>query len=348
MNASKINIKLVHFISWLCYLTIVTVFLSDTSGFKFAFYRAFQLVLLQAILFYINTLVLMPRMMEKHKYVSYFSSITILVILSIGTLYLLNFHVKPFGEFMLQGVGKRPDLPQNIVFSRTIMRNFSSISAIILLSIVYRMFSQKISREKQEAALRNENLLSEMKFLKSQVNPHFLFNSLNNIYTLVLLKQDKAPAMLMKLSEMLRYMLYECNDERVPLEKEIIYINNYIGLQQLKTEQQQNISTDFGRLDHIISIPPLLLIPFIENSFKHSKIEDVKTGWVSISLDCSAKQIDLKIANSIPSIAVVKDKTRGIGLENIKRRLELLYPKKHELQINETQQEFSVRLIINI
>ncbi len=348
MGPSKINIKIVHIVSWLSYLIIFTIFLSDLSGLKFAFYRASQMVLIQAVLFYLNSLVLMPRLLEKRKYVFYFSSLAILVILAVGVLYTLTFHIKPFGEILPKGLGKRMEPQYSITFSRGIMRYFSSIMAIVLLSIVYRMFSQKILREKQEAALRNENLLSEMKFLKSQVNPHFLFNSLNNIYTLVLIKHDKAPVMLMKLSEMLRYMLYECNDELVPLEKEIIYINNYIGLQQLKTEQQQNITTDFNGLNHTISIPPLLLIPFIENSFKHGKIEDVKSGWVSIKLICSDKHIDFQVTNSIPSISVAKDKTRGIGLENVKRRLELHYPEKYKLDIAETKQEFSVRLIINI
>jgi len=348
MNDSKIDTKLVHFIIWLCYLTIFTVSLSDTTGINVAFFRASQLVLLQAILFYFNIFILMPRMLEKHKYVIYFSSLITIVIILLGILYLLNPQMKPFGGFVPQGIGKRADFPQKIMLSRAIMRNVSSLSAIILLSIVYRLFSQKIAKEKQEATLQNENLLSEMKFLKSQVNPHFLFNALNNIYTLVLLKHDKAPAMLMKLSEMLRYMLYECNDERVPLNKEISYINNYIELQQLKTEGQQNIKIDIFGMDHNILIPPLLLIPFIENSFKHSKIEDTETGWVSISLDCSEKQIDFKISNSIPSIVLVKDKTSGIGLENAKRRLELLYPQEYKLQINETPQEFSVRLTINL
>jgi len=347
MNNTKINGKLVHFISWICYLTIFTVFLSDMSGFEIAFYKASQTVLLQAMLFYFNTLVLMPRLMEKRKYIAYFSSLVVLSIVAVGLLYLLNFHIKPFGDIMPQGTGKRVGPQFSIPLSRGIMRYFSSIIAIILLSIVYRMFSQKISKEKQEAALRNENLLSEMKFLKSQVNPHFLFNSLNNIYTLVLLKHDKAPAMLMKLSEMLRYMLYECNDQWVSLEKEINYINNYIELQQLKTEDTQHIKTDFKKPKHPILIPPLLLIPFIENSFKHSKIEETEIGWVTMKLDFSHKHIHFTITNSIPAIPVSKDKTGGIGLENVRRRLELLYPGKHKLEINETRKVFSVMLDIN-
>jgi LytS/YehU family sensor histidine kinase len=117
------------------------------------------------------------------------------------------------------------------LFVRIFVRYIPAALAVVLLSIVFRLFSQKIAKEKQEIVIQNEQLLSEMKFLKSQVNPHFLFNALNNIYTLVHLKHENAPTMLIKLSDMLRYMLYECNDEWVNLEKEVAYINNYIELQ---------------------------------------------------------------------------------------------------------------------
>ncbi len=360
MNMHYINIKIVHFISWSCYLILLTVFFSGMFKFEFAFYRALQMVILHAILFYLNTLVLMPRLMEKRKYVLYFSSIVVLIIVAVGALFLLNSYIKPFGDIVPQVRGlqqiNNPGLmgspgekgqASSALLTRGVLRNLSSTIAIILFSIVYRMFYQKISEENREAAIRNEHLLSETKFLKSQVNPHFLFNAINNIYTLVHLKQDRAPSMLMKLSEMLRYMLYECNEELVPLEKEISYIKNYIELQQLKTEQHQNIVFNFNEADNASLIPPLLLIPLIENSFKHSRIEDTTTGWVAMHLTSSDKQIHFKIANSNPSLPMAKDGTGGIGLENVRKRLELLYPCKYELTIENTQQEFSVILNIN-
>lgn len=359
MGSSYINIKTIHVISWGCYLILLTIFFSSIFNLNIAFHRALEMVVLHAMLFYLNTLVLMPKLMEKRKYALYFLSLAVLVIASIGILYFLNFHIKPFGGIMPEGRSFRqviqPDLIGNprakeqmssVIIIRNVMRNFSSIVTIILLSIVYRIFFQKISEEKREAALRNEHLLSEMKFLKSQVNPHFLFNALNNIYTLVHLKKDQAPAMLIKLSEMLRYMLYECNDEWVPLEKEITYINNYIELQQLKTEKPQCIVINFDGADNETLIPPLLLIPFIENSFKHSRIEDIKKGWVAMHLDSSDKHIHFSITNNIPSLPMTKDESNGIGLENVRRRLELLYPDKYELKIDESQQEFSVILKI--
>ena len=301
----------------------------------------------------------MPHLMEKRKYILYFFAVVGLMLLFAGILYIIDFHIKPFGDSMIKGRGVsrilNPDVensfagnPQHgsMIIWRSTMRSLSSIFAVVLISIVSRMFFQKISDDKNEAALENENLLSEMKFLKSQVNPHFLFNALNNIYTLVLLKKDAAPAMLMKLSEMLRYMLYECNDDLVPLHKEISYINNYIELQQLKTEHPQNITTDFSNAAGEIRIPPLLLIPFIENSFKHSRIVDANAGWITMHLSSTDEDIQFAISNSIPLVPIAKDKTKGIGLENVKRRLELLYPGNYDLKITETETEFTVNLNI--
>ena len=359
MRGSYINIKTIHVLGWTCYLTLLTISLSSVSSPDVAFYRALQTVALHAVLFYLNSRFLMPKLIDKDKYIFYFSSLVLLVIAAAGILYLLNVHIKPFGDVMPAGKGFRsginPDFidhpngriqSDSVIFTRSVMRNFSSVVAILLLSIVYRMFSQKLAKEKREAALHHEHLLSEMKFLKSQVNPHFLFNALNNIYALVHLKNDRAPAMLMKLSDMLRYMLYECNDEKVTLEKEITYITNYIEMQQLKTEQEQNIVTHFDEVDNTALIPPLLLIPFIENSFKHSRIEDVKTGWVSMHLHSSDKNTLFRISNNIPEVPIVKDETGGIGLENVRRRLELLYPDKYELKIDENSKEFTVTLNI--
>ncbi len=236
---------------------------------------------------------------------------------------------------------------ESIKLMRQFIKYFWSILAVTFFSIVYKMIIDKNIKEKRDIKLKNEYLLTEMKFLKSQINPHFLFNSLNNIYALVSIKDVKAPDMLMKLSEMLRYMLYECNDDFVPLEKEIHYIKNYIELQHLKTEKRQNINTNFNTNGNSINIPPLLLIPFIENSFKHSRIENINKGMVTMQLDISDRSIYFKIVNSMPGTKVSNDKTGGIGLENVKRRLELLYKNNYKLDINKTEKEFIVELNID-
>jgi len=353
-----VNIKTIHITGWICYLAILLVSYTSISNVNFAIYQSGQTIILHSFLFYINFLILMPKLMEKNKYVFYFLSLILLLLVIISLFYLFNIHIKPFGELMPSGRGLRPGSKTELmsyskrligdnpikIFVRIFVRYIPSAIAVILLSIVFRLFSQKIAKEKQEIVIQNEQLLSEMKFLKSQVNPHFLFNALNNIYTLVHLKHKHAPTMLMKLSDMLRYMLYECNDEWVNLEKEIAYINNYIELQQLKTEKSQNIRVNFNEIQNTTLIPPLLLIPFIENSFKHSRIEDTNFGWVSINLNVNENHIQFQISNSKPTTSTIKDETGGIGLENVKRRLELLYPNKYELIIEDTDQEFIVSL----
>jgi LytS/YehU family sensor histidine kinase len=152
--------------------------------------------------------------------------------------------------------------------------------------------------------------------------------------------------MILKLSDILRYNLYDGIQDMVPLEKEIRYIENYISFQKLKDEKIININIDFTDVDESIMITPLILIPFIENSFKHSKIEDVSKGWIDIILKSDKEKIVFTVINSIPESDFRKDGSRGIGLENVKRRLELIYPDKHELHISEIENQFSVNLTI--
>jgi two-component system, LytTR family, sensor kinase len=360
MNNAYINSKNLHIIAWVFYFFLLTASFSGVSGIELALYRATQTVIIYSFLFYTNTLVLMPKLFEKSRYFLYFVFLFFLVFFTVWIIYSLNIHFNPFGDMISIGRGfgsdPNPDFSgrlggkeanPSIMITRSIMRNFSSVLAIVLLSIVLRMFSQKLAKEKREAALSHEHLLSEMKFLKSQVNPHFLFNALNNIYALVHLKHDNASAMLIKLSNMLRYMLYECNDELVPLQREIDYITNYIELQQLKTERPQNIKFVFDEVDTNVLIPPLLLVPLVENSFKHSSIEDVLLGWVDINLSTTADHIKFSIFNSLPATSIVKDETGGIGLENVRKRLCLLFLDEHNLIINSTANEFQASLKIN-
>ena len=224
----------------------------------------------------------------------------------------------------------------------------ASFLAILFISTTYWLTIQSRKRKQAETQLKNEHLDSELKFLKSQVNPHFLFNALNNIYSLSYTGSTKAPTMIMKLSEMMRYVLYESNEEKVSLEKEITYINHFIDFQKLKIEGSPNITLEVDNVDSSILLEPMLFIPFIENSFKHSKIEDTKESWIKIKISTQQQEIRFNISNSIARHGTNKDNTGGIGLENVRKRLQLLYPDRHELKITQDEQEFSISLIILI
>lgn len=219
-----------------------------------------------------------------------------------------------------------------------------------------RLRNVEINRQKEEIAqqarqlkteLTNQNAVSEMGLLKSQINPHFLFNTLNNIYSLVYQKSEDAPSAVMKLSELMRYMVYETNSDKVALEKEINYLKSFIELQLLRLRNKDfaefNIEGNiYGR-----TIAPMLLIPFVENAFKHGNKKSPNPGIV-INLAIEDKSIRFDVTNYFQNGAVNKDEIGGIGIENVKRRLELIHPDSHVLNITQTENQYETHLEITL
>ncbi|MBB4079827.1 sensor histidine kinase YesM [Lewinella aquimaris] len=202
------------------------------------------------------------------------------------------------------------------------------------------------NRKKQE--VENETMQSELRFLKSQINPHFLFNTLNSLYALTLKKSDKAPDIVIKLSEMMRYMLYECNEPQVPLRKEINYLRNYLDLERLRQREGIDITLEVKGQVVDQQIAPLLLIPFLENSFKHGINAAIRGGFVHAVLQVEQKSIHFELENTkgnvLPRSPDAARPSGGIGLVNVRRRLELLYPNRHQLEITETPSTYAVHL----
>ncbi|NJO86866.1 MAG: histidine kinase [Lewinella sp.] len=206
------------------------------------------------------------------------------------------------------------------------------------------------NRETQELA--HQTTQSELRFLKSQINPHFLFNTLNSLYALTLKKSDAAPDIVIKLSEMMRYMLYECNEKQVPLVKEISYIRNYLDLEKLR--QQKDVVVDFVVIGDVgqQQIAPLMFMNFLENSFKHGINTGLHAGFVHISLAVEGQKVTFMAENSkgsvIPRSPDVARPSGGIGLANVRRRLELLYPKHYTLDIQESPNSYKVLLTLEL
>lgn len=208
------------------------------------------------------------------------------------------------------------------------------------------------NKEKQINRLEREKLDAELQALRAQLDPHFLFNSLNNVYSLALDADEKVPTYLLRLSDNLRYMLYECQAREVPLEKELEYIQNYLELQRLKVGPEVRIDLEVkGKLDNK-QVAPLLFIPFIENSFKHGLRGPVKAARIDILLDCGEDSLFFRISNTISTARSDSGnqlpKVGGIGLENVRKRLELLYPGQHQLQIRPESDRFEVQLKLNL
>jgi len=196
-----------------------------------------------------------------------------------------------------------------------------------------------------EEQLKTQKLEAELRFLKAQVNPHFLFNTLNNIYSLSVTKSDSAPDMILKLSDMMSFMLYDCQGESVDLSQEIDYLQNYLALQQLKKSGQLNVSLEIQGDPNGIRLTPMLFIPFFENAFKHGNIDDVQNGYLTSSFQIENDKIEFKITNSLSS-KVREYEQGGVGLANVRKRMELLYPNAHELTMKNTGSEFIVDFTI--
>ncbi len=221
-----------------------------------------------------------------------------------------------------------------------------SIAYILATFVETFLFAQK--KEEEIIVNKNESLQTELKLLKSQINPHFLFNSLNNIYALSAIDSEKTQQSISYLSDMLRYVLYECEQESVPLKKEITYIENYMKLFSLKSSKKYPFETDFKVINENIEVAPMLFIPFMENALKHSNIEKMADTFIRIKIEADTDGIQFEIENSKSESPKVTDDVGGIGIENVKKRLAILYPNRHELLINETSQAFKVNLNIDL
>ncbi len=209
----------------------------------------------------------------------------------------------------------------------------------VLISFVFKavdelLIRQQITQEKQAA---------ELAFLKSQINPHFLFNTLNNIYSLVYKKSDAAPDAVLKLSDMMRYMLYESNEEKVDLTREIKYLQNFVALQKLRYHGPQFIRFDIMGQVEGLQIAPLLLIAFVENAFKHGDVSDAEFPLCMVIM-VNQQNLHLEVRNR--KSRQNKDEEGGIGLQNVKRRLDLLYKDRYSLDIEDTPEHYRCELNI--
>ncbi len=303
------------------------------------------------VVVWVNMETLLPRLyFGRHHPLVYISAGLVLVV---GVTLLLDWDAAPWNEFFRRG-SEQPGASRSGNLGsggRGGMRYLGLGMPIFTSFIGSALFeiAAFANRKQQEAVLyKSEKLEAEIKFLKSQINPHFLFNALNNIYTLTLLKSDNAPDHLLKLSGMLRYMLHDCKAEKVPLHKEIAYLQNFIDLQMLKDSSGLNVKVHFDESRPNLNMAPLLLIPFVENAFKHSKIEDLANGWITIDLRTGEHHIEFEVENSLSAHNAAKDAVGGIGLHNVRRQLELLYPGRHLLEISEKDGVFRVFLRVEL
>ena len=290
---------------------------------------------LSIALFYTNTFFLLPRWIQNRRLGNYALAFMALLL---SVLLLDYFLMWSFRSFPLRFEWMpNPRLLAYLLFSG--------------LSFAYFFIAEWVKGEQVKREMREHQLRTELNFLRSQIEPHFLFNSLNNLFYLAQeTKHQELINGISSLSNMMRYMLYETNHETVPIKSEVLYLDHYIQLQKLKFATQDQIRFHFekkGDLENI-AIAPMILLPFVENAFKYG-INYEAQSFIELSLEGRSDQINFHVINSNHStIHKLKDDKNGIGLENVKRRLQLIYPQRHSLVIEEKPETFHVRLQIKI
>ena len=229
--------------------------------------------------------------------------------------------------------------------------SFTGLLALIMVAAIstgYGLLNYVMRQEKRQQEQQQERLQSEMSFLRSQISPHFIFNILNSIVYLIRSKSELAEPITLKLSELMRYMLYESDHAHIPLEKEVSYLKNYVELQEVRFGEDVDIrfSIEGEAADQMIE--PMLLIPFVENAFKHG-VGMVRDPVIEIGLVMAENALTLSVRNKITPDAGLQEKVgSGIGLKNVSRRLELLYPDKHRLTIRQENGWFTVLLSLSL
>jgi hypothetical protein len=323
-----------HIISWLFFLSLPTIFNPHKNVFSFHsfiedFLNTSRLInsLLLITVFYINYSVAIPRLYLRHKYFPYFLS-------SIGCFsifFLLNYLI----------------LPKEVQVVRAGGVGFFGPSFNFFMLIIVYVFSFAMCAYEQWQTTKEQVLNTEISFLKAQINPHFLFNTLNSIYALTLVKSEKAPDAVVKLSGMMRYAVSEASESQVPLSKEVSYITNYIELQKLRITDKIVITFEVTGDAESKQIAPFLLIPFVENAFKYG-VNSEENSDIWIRIEIKDNELQMQIENN--KVFVRKDKNYGtsLGIKNTKERLHLMYPGRHLLKIRDGKYDFSVSLYIKL
>jgi len=335
-----IRYKIHHVLFWLFYLAIWVFLYEPNLGFKVAFENAFTIIVLHGVASYFNNYYLIPVFLRKREYFTYFLSIFLTICFVCFT------HI----EFLLWADTIDDSEKYNLWTADFFISDALGVINTMAITMTLLFFKQWFEKERLADKLEKLNIETELKFLKSQINPHFLFNSLNSVYALTLTKSDKAPEVVLKLSDILRYILYEGGEKVVGLKKEIEYLQNYLELEKIRYGNRLDANIIVIGETSGKEITPMIFLPFVENSFKHGINSNIGNTFIHIKFVIENKQLLFEIENNKPTQKLNEspDYQGGIGINNVKKRLNLLYPAKHWLTIDEEGNTFKVALKIDL
>ena len=290
-----------------------------------------------AIIFYVFYLFISPKLLPKKKI--FLFMLVFFAVIAAYTVIIMSFYPKLIYSFI-------PPPEKANSMTRMYASMFTIIFMYSLWGTMFRFTIDWFIGNQKQKELEKQTITSELALLRSQINPHFLFNTLNNINSFVTRDPEVTSSGIIKLSEIMRYMLYDATNEKVLLDKEIGYINSYIDLQRMRVKDPEFVKFTVTGETGGLTIPPLLLVPFIENAFKHGR-KNVEYPGITIGLTVTQRELNFSCKNFILPVEEHKAEQGGFGLKNIKRRLDLLYSKNYNLEINTIDELFVVNLTIN-
>ena len=331
---SKYTTVLVHVFIWGLLLSLPHFFFDNRNTRPGSLPSSFYFItnLYHIGLFYFNAFFLYPLFLNKKRWWAFFLFLVVIVFFSY---YLKVFIIKQW-------------YPQVVVDESLFRILFFPPFPFLVISTIYRVIVNKIAHDKKQKEIETEHLAIKLKFLRSQISPHFIFNVLTNLVSLARKRSELLEPQLIKLSELMRYILYESDEKKVSLSKELDYLKSYIDLQELRFGEDVAIDLDaqVPEVELQRNIEPMLLIPFVENAFKHSV--GIDQPFIEIHLESHEGVLKFEVRNKFNPGEETKDMSSGIGLENVQSRLALLYPKEHSLVIKRENNIFNISLTLKL
>ncbi len=321
---------ILHIIFWVLYFGVLTFINTQSLPLSYALQRNTLVVVLNSLVFYLNFLWIMPEYFERGDFRRYAMAMIGMLILAPTIQYLIELYLF--------------NVPEEIqVFTyniRYVLWLGITIFIFLTLSTLLKLAMSRVYFENELLELRARKFEAELKFLREQINPHFLFNSINNIYSLALENSPKTPEMILKLSELLRYILYECNQPKVKLTEEIGCVRSLVDLYQLKFADPVKITFEVKGDPKDVLIVPNLFTPLIENAFKHGDLGSNKKGFIEIICNIRIGYIYFSVKNSKSVIAEQNNQPGGIGIKNLVRRFEINYSPRGMLKLKDSKDYF--------
>jgi len=336
------RVLFLHISFWYVYLSFFLYQISSRPGRELDWERVLTIATIQVVFAllssYVNYFFFLPRFLKRRNVWLYFAEFA----LPFALIMFVRINIERYWIDSFTGN------EEYLYSTRFVVQVITTNLFIVIFVAMLRFAVEWLEFEAKKKEVENEKLTAELNFLKAQINPHFLFNTLNNLYYLAYSKSENTTEVIAKLSQMMRYMIYDSNHPKVLLSKEIEYMQSYISLERLRLNDQIPIKFEISGNTENVWITPLIFITFLENAFKHGVSNSNPKAWVNIAIRLQDKECIYSVENSKTSDQKDNGEKSGIGLQNVKRRLELSYPGKHKLVTEEIPGRYLVKLNLSL